>query len=865
MSNRIDGPASKLFVPVPLAGNITFDALGRAGLSPRVQANLPHAPRGECVAWGIPFVIRDVLLVREQPVSVRLKPLRGRWLVFLHTADVEPLPTDEHKLIRHNPGNMRLGEHAATYVVQYADGQEMPVVIRRGYEVGVLRGMWSEHPLLAVADGKPHVLPAHSADRNPNSAWGRLQTRHSTPDLTPWTNYLYAWENPRPGHAIVGLRLEPAHGAVLLMGLAAGRTQTMPLRWETRRKCVLTLPRGKKFCPAVTPNGLSEHLQLDLGQVISLERHRLYPDARQWPRGYDNQLPAISERELLVEYAAHPEARFHLAGGRTIAVASLDDANQERTRPGKRRLETAPAGPIQTVPPAGQMVEITVTDKTGRPVPVRLHVHGRHGEYLAPVDRHRIVNADWFEDYGCEFAHRGLHVSAYIPGQTRLRLPLGRVYMEVSKGFEIRPVRRCFTITRGTRQLRLELEKVLPWREQGWVTADTHVHFLSPATALLEGAAEGVNVVNLLASQWGELMTNAGDFDGRTTFGARGPGADGEHLVRVGTENRQHILGHISLLGYEGPIIAPMTTGGPDESAIGDAVECLLTEWARQCRAQKGIVILPHFPWPRSEHAAALVSQAVDGVEMTSWGDLYGGISAYSLSDWYRYLNCGYFTAAVGGTDKMSAATAVGTVRTYARLRKGQAFSYDAWKQAVRRGETFVTYGPLLEFAVEGRPAGSRLRLPPSGGTLDVTWRAASVTVPISRVDLVRNGEIIASQAAGPDQAQGHWPVKMDRSGWLAVLVRGHHPDKPEIIAAHTSPVMVEVRGSELLAAADALTILEQIQGAMAYLECLGTRAETAARKRMKLVLTAAQRSLHNRLHQAGLYHDHAPGEEHHH
>ena len=63
-----------------------------------------------------------------------------------------------------------------------------------------------------------------------------------------------------------------------------------------------------------------------------------------------------------------------------------------------------------------------------------------------------------------------------------------------------------------------ELERALRWRERGWVTADTHVHFLSPQTALLEGAAEGVNVVNLLASQWGEMFSNVGDFDGRTTL-----------------------------------------------------------------------------------------------------------------------------------------------------------------------------------------------------------------------------------------------------------------------------------------------------------------------------------------------------------
>ena len=79
-------------------------------------------------------------------------------------------------------------------------------------------------------------------------------------------------------------------------------------------------------------------------------------------------------------------------------------------------------------------------------------------------------------------------------------------------------------------------------------------------------------------------------------------------MVRVGTENRQHVLGHISLLGYRGRIIAPMTTGGPDESALGDLIEILLTEWARQCHRQGGLVVLPHFPNPRAEHAASIIS-----------------------------------------------------------------------------------------------------------------------------------------------------------------------------------------------------------------------------------------------------------------
>jgi hypothetical protein len=90
------------------------------------------------------------------------------------------------------------------------------------------------------------------------------------------------------------------------------------------------------------------------------------------------------------------------------------------------------------------------------------------------------------------------------------------------------------------------------------------------------------------------------------------------------------------------------------------------------------------------------------------------------------------------------------------------------------------------------------------------------------------------------------------------LLVRGHYPDKPEIIAAHSSPVMVRVDGSAMLPAGDGVTILEQIEGAIAYLDTVGTRAEDLAYKRMRLVLSSAHRSLHNRMHQLGYFHGHS-------
>jgi len=863
-----DGPGSSHFQPLPFKGNADLAALvagpknGPFGLSDEMAGALQHAPGGDCVCWGIPFEIGEVLILSEQPVALEIAPVEARWLVFLHALDVCPPTERPDGLISPAPRSGRLGGRVADYVMCYADGSEARAEIRRRHQIGAFTHFWGENCFEAVAHHKPY--PIRGAQEQLAPDWGWTQVRVSAADEGPWVNWLWAWENPFPEKTITGFRFElaaggPGPGLIILSAISAGSVASQPLRWRTRRKARLVLSKGEEFEPDLDRDGLLKQIQLDVGQLISATPRLLYPNAT-WQDTYDNQLPSLSIDEILLEYTAHPEACFHLAGpsGRQIIpVSAVEEAGTD--------------GPIQPVAPAQQRVTLRVIERgSSRPVPVKLHIHGEADEYLAPVDRHRIANPDWFEDYGVDRVHiedwEGrirAHTCTYIPGVTQVNLPLGKVYVEVSKGFEIRPVRKVVEVTAETREIVIELERVLPWRERGWVTADTHVHFLSPISAMLEGSAEGVNVVNLLASQWGEMMSNVGDFDGRNTWGSREAGGDGEYLVRVGTENRQHVLGHISLLGYEGPIIAPMTTGGPGESALGDPIEVLLLEWARQCRRQGGLVVLPHFPHPRAEHAAGIISGDVDAIEMTSLHYSYRGIDPYSLADWYRYLNCGYLVPAVGGTDKMSAVTAVGTVRTYAHIAPGAEFTYETWKQVVRRGETFVTYGPLLEFMVDGQPMGSRVAMSRQGGTVDVTWQVASVTVPLSRVELVVNGEIRESVAVSPDQAAGHWSVKLDRSAWLALLVRGHHTGKPEIIAAHSTPVMVEVEGAPLLAAADAVTILEQIEGAMAYLDTVGTRAEEQAYKRMRLALASAHRSLHNRLHQQGHYHEHTLPLEH--
>jgi hypothetical protein len=865
MSNLMDGPAAPCFAPLRISGNHSLADLPALGASEGMAKTAEQAPRGSAVGWGIPFEIGEqVIVLTGESFRTAVEPVRAGWLVFMHTTDVMPPVRNEDGFVSPARGMVPLNQHLADYVIEYADGSEVCAEVRQRHQVDAYTHSWGEQPFQSVWMHKPQPLRSGLSDKQPLGDWGFLQTRAGGGDGAAWMNYLWAWQNPHPEKEITALRFEPTGDALLVVSaVSAGTVSDQPLRWQRRRKALLRLPEGTAFQPGVDDEGLLAQIRLDLGQVISAQPRLVYLDA-DWESSYNNQVPQVSPNEILVEYTAHPDACFHLWDGQVLPLAGISTTVRQLQPP---ELRPSDAGIIVPVAPSHQRVTLRIAEKgSRRPVSVKLHLHGEAGEYLAPVDRHRIINPAWYEDYSVDFMHRWAHSTSYVYGETDVDLPLGKVYVEVSKGFEIRPVRKVIDVGGDTTEVVIEVEKVLPWRERGWVTADTHVHFLSPGSAMLEGAGEGVNIVNLLASQWGELMTNVGDFDGRTTYGAgaeAGPDGDGEYLVRVGTENRQHVLGHISLLGYRGRIIAPMTTGGPDESAIGDPVEVLLTEWARQCHKQGGVVVLPHFPEPRAEHAASIISGDIDALEMTSWGDLYSGINPYSLSDWYRYLNCGYKVAAVGGTDKMSADTAVGTVRTYARIPAYQPFTYEAWMEAVRRAETFVTYGPLLEFNVDGKPMGSRFGMSASRGTVDITWQVSSVTIPVSEVQLVVNGEIRECEDLAPEGGTGSWRVRVDKSCWLALLVRGHYADQPSIIAAHSSPVMIDVAGSPMLPAADALTILEQIEGALAFFDTIGTRAEDVAYKRMRLVLETAHRELHNRMHQEGHFHEHTPPTDH--
>ncbi|MGY2843449.1 hypothetical protein ACVIWU_006673 [Bradyrhizobium sp. USDA 4509] len=861
-------PSSPHFNPVDLthhynAGREELAGADRQGGNDMASDEL----RGLQALRGIPFLFGsdvgpNVLVLRpgNAAAEIALAPTGATYVIFAHLVADRPLATPLGfgtigPTTTPAQGN-EVGELVSTYSLQYADGSETNIPIRRRIEIQQSHVSWGSHPFGAVPAAWPSVYATHYEDvalgRAPILGFGHAEQR--TWRYSGGENlWLYALPNPHPQKAITALRLRAEHEVSLVYAMSTTMLHDHPLRLPTRRKVRMRLPTGVRLnrLGELDTDHRGNQIGMDLGVVISA-RAVLEYSRSDWLGDRHDVQPVRSDNEVIVEYAGHPDARLYLRS---------DDGSlhmqEVRSLVASHAVACVPLDAV-AIEPATRPVKLRIIEKaTGLLVPARLHVHGQHGEYLPPKGHQRKVNTGRFEDVYAEFAN-GLNQYAYVDGECTLDLPLGPVFIEITRGFEMPPMRRVVEINAITQTLTFELEKVLHWRERGWVSADTHVHFLSPQTALLEGKAEGVNVVNLLSSQWGEMFSNVGDFDGRTTLGAKDFGGDGEFLVRVGTENRMQVLGHISLLGYEGAIIDPLCTGGPAESAIGDAQETTIAEWAERCRQQGGLVVLPHLPEPQAEYAADIVLGLIDAVEMMTLNPRWEQINAFGLAEWYRYLNIGYHLPLVAGSDKMTPSALLGGIRTYAHLGD-QEFTYRNWMGAVRGGDTFITIGPLIAMTVEGLRPGSKLQLAPSGGTVTVDWLVESVSVPPERIEIIRSGVVVDEVLCDKLSCRGHVGVQVTETCWIAIRVRGSILERDGDIAAHTSAVCVYVGDKPMFATTDAVAVLAQIEGSIAYLDTLAPRSDEARHARLRSALQLAHHRLHHRLHELGADHAHTP------
>ncbi len=743
------------------------------------------------------------------------------------------------------------GKVIAEYVFRLSGGGIVRIPIRERFEIGVVPADRTGAPFRSVPDQNESLLPRYEG---PWGDAGRRQTEATRGGARGY--YLWVWENRNPDREVEALEVAPKGARFLIAAVTLGHLDEHPFVRQGKREArvVLTDPAeaGKPFDLDVT---------VDRGAATYI--HAL-PEASAEaflgdPQKGWGEAQNPKRSPAYVEVAAIPSATVTVKQGEE-AIGSVRWGEVE-----EKGAASTPRVRVELVDRGRNWVHVTVLDdETGKPAPCRVHFRSPEGIPYQPHGHHNQVNSNlgtWHMDVGGD-VRLGQITYAYIDGTCQGWLPRGEVIVDVARGFEYEPLRERVTIQPGQRELVLRLRRWTNMNRERYFSGDTHVHFLSTQGAHTEAMGEDLNVVNLLQSQWGHLFTNTEEFIGRPTVSP-----DGGTIVYATQENRQHLLGHLTLLGLKRPVM-PWCSDGPGEAELGGTLDTTLCHWADACHAQGGTVILPHIPTPNGEPAALIATGRVDGVEFIRH-------EIYQHLEYYRYLNCGYRLPIVGGTDKMSSEVPVGLYRTYVHIPDDQPFTYDTWCENLKKGNTFHSGGPIIRLTVDGLPIGSTLHLPGAGGTVEVEASAESV-IPIHTLEVVQEGRVVASTEDQKGARRLHLKakVKVEKHAWLAARCGGpsyaksvpHHDTWRRNVMAHTSPVYLAVGGEWWMFDAGAANyMLTLIDGSLSYIRRRSPQrppesvthhhGEADHMAYLERPFLEAREAIHRRMHQYGIPH----------
>lgn len=712
-----------------------------------------------------------------------------------------------------------VGAPVADYVFEYADGGSDTVVIRDRFEIAAPGARssqgrdlhWGHQPFLAVSDHGPELPP------RTEGYFGKAGYRQTEVLEEPLTAYfLWAWVNPRPDVVLRSVSIVPKGPLFIIGGITIGHVGEHPLVPSA------TSTIRVSFTGALAAAGLGwPSVQVDRGSTTFP-----YPLAGMSAEAFlGDPLPGWGEGDA----AGDPAVYLDVAATPSATVSVLQADELVLAAPWRRvqadGLLEVPGVRIEVLNGERNWVRTTIVDQdSGLPIPCRVHFRSSAGIPFQPHGHHAHINGDldtWHVDVGGD-VRLGLATYAYIDGTCEGWLPRGDVIVDVARGFEYEPLRTVVTIAPGQQTLKLSIRRWTDLRAQRWFSGDTHVHFLSTQGSHLEAQAEDLSVVNLLQSQWGHLFTNVEEFQGEPSL-AR----NGQSIVYVSQENRQHMLGHLSLLGLTRPVM-PWCTDGPAEAEMGGGLEATLSDWADQCHAQGGTVILSHMPIPNGEPAALIATGRADAAEMVEQ-------TAFFHEEYYRYLNGGYRLPLVGGTDKMSSDVPVGLYRTYVQIPPDEEFTYQNWCRNLRAGRTFLSGGPLISLSVDGHPIGDTVQLPRGGGLVEVEARVDSI-FPLHGLQLVQAGRVVGSteSAEGARTLVLRERLRITDHTWLAARAGGsnyfnavrHRDVWGRGAMAHTSPIYVAVGDPwNLHDARVAEYMLTLIHGSLSYIDTMLPRA----------------------------------------
>jgi len=426
-------------------------------------------------------------------------------------------------------------------------------------------------------------------------------------------------------------------------------------------------------------------------------------------------------------------------------------------------------------------------EQNGEPVASRITVYAADELAYAPRDGSALAKITW--SAGEPFF--------YGPGEQTLRLPAGKARVRAVLGLESEPAEAEIEIRPGeATQATLDLDRFADLPAQGWWAADSHIHanyndheIMTPADMLLQTAGEDLNLANLMvANSTGAHIHDESYFEGKP-HRLSTP----RHTLRWIEEMRSNFYGHMCLPGIQ-KLVKPLYTGFADSPQPYDDPPNYYQ--AKAAQEAGGVASYAHpgyrftddpFTMSARELPVDAALGAVEAMDVLSNSNERAVLPYY-----YRLLNSGLRLVISGGSDSFTNRRRhwlAGGQRVYVHTGRPE-FDDREWIDAYRTGRSFATNGPLLEFSVDGRPAGSEIEIEP-GRTLAVEASAQSLA-PMARLEIVINGEVVAgADGPGRELRVSHaWTA--DGPAWIAARVDGDYDPlvvNDARLFAHTTPV----------------------------------------------------------------------------
>ena len=436
-------------------------------------------------------------------------------------------------------------------------------------------------------------------------------------------------------------------------------------------------------------------------------------------------------------------------------------------------------------------VELRILDGTnGEMVPARVEIRGSGGVYHVAEDA-LLVGGD------CDTSDEGSgytdlestlagfsrqidnpytrSIQFYSDGSSRVRLPVGTAAVRVFKGPEYKLHVSHVKIDAGeTSRHEITLSRWINMPARGWYGSDDHLHIPRPVRELDPHIskimqAEDIHVANLL--QMGKVL-NPG-IAPQHSQGDEGHYQEKGYILAAGTENpRSHFMGHAITLGARTALHFPekylIYRLFWEKAAEQGGINGYAHAWARP-----GSAVAPH-----NGRAVILPHDLMHFIEVLQF-------NRHDYELWYDILNLGFRVSPTAGSDYPCADQNIpGHERFYTRV--DGPLTYDSWLEGVRKGRTFVTTGPMLEFRINGHDIGHEILLEkPSSVRIEGSVLFDHDRDNVEMIEIIQDGRVVSRISRTHDRGRmdfslGH-PV--DESSWYAL--RGYGQNKLEYRSVH--------------------------------------------------------------------------------